>query len=60
MNLEKLMPKYLVFINTRGEHHSNKPGSAEQMACDIANSIAMQRRPRDYYVAYRADSPEHT
>ena len=54
------MPKYLVFINTRGEHHSNKPGSAEQMACDVANSIDMQRRPKDYYVAYRADSPEAT
>ena len=54
------MPKYLVFINTLGENHSNKPGSPEQMACDAANSIAMQRRPKDYYVAYQADSPEAT
>ena len=54
------MTRYLIFIKNQVENHSNKPGSAEQMACDVANSIDMQRRPKDYYVAYRADSPEAT
>ena len=54
------MTRYLIFIKNQAENHANKPGSLEQMAWDIANSIAMQRRPKDYYVAYRADSPEHT
>ena len=54
------MTRYLIFIKNQVENQTNKPGRLEQMACDIANCIGMQRRPKDYYMAFRADSSEAT
>jgi hypothetical protein len=54
------MTRYLIFIKNQVENQTNKPGRLEQMACDIVNCIGMQRRPKDYYMAFRADSSEAT
>ncbi len=54
------MPKYLVFINALGVNQTNRPGSPEHLACEIANTISMQRMPKDYFLACLADSPDAT
>ena len=54
------MTKYLIFNNDVGAGKSNKPGSPEAVACDIARAVDMYDSDIDDYIAYSADMPEAT
>ena len=54
------MTKYLIFNNDVCTGKSNKPGSPEAVACDIARAVDMDESEIDDYIAYSADIPEAT
>jgi len=54
------MAQYFVFPNQSKNHQANEPGSRGEMACDIFNCISMERRPKDYFLAFERDTPGAT
>lgn len=54
------MTKYFVFVNDPARDKSNAPGSAEEVACQIASAVGMDRLPSKYFIAYPQNSPEST
>ena len=54
------MTKYLIFNNDSSTGKSNKPGSPEAVACDIARVVDMDESDMDDYIAYSADMPKAT
>jgi len=54
------MAQYFVFLNQSKNRQANEPGSREEMACDIFNCISMERRPKDYFLAFESDTPGAT
>ena len=46
------MTKYLIFNNDVCTGKSNKPGSPEAVACDIARAVDMDESDMDDYIAY--------
>ena len=54
------MAQYFVFLNQSKNRQANEPGSRGEMACDIFNCISMERKPKDYFLAFERDTPSAT
>lgn len=54
------MTKYFIFKNDLKTGKLNEPGSAEQVACDIARAVALDADPPNAFIAYPEDSPSAT
>lgn len=54
------MIKYLIFNNDKTAGNTNPPGSAEEVACDIARTVEMEGNGKEAFIAYPADSPQAT
>lgn len=54
------MTKYLVFKNQQGSGKTNLPGSREELACKIAEVVAQDVLPKDFYIAYPIENSNCT